>query len=296
MGNGPRVSTGSVTGSGSSISVVCGFKPAAVDVINKDGKVALKWNDAMADASGLKSGNIGSAQSVQNGSDIKGSANTNIGIASGTLPTNGALLSTLANAANTTTMTIAVSPDVARNVSVSFKNTNVGASTGNAVSCVITGTFQGVAQTETISFTALELTSTAQNEVATKYGSKPFDTVTACTNPVAQPANWQHGVGIGSKIGLPNPLFGAAVGSVSKITKNAADLSPSAIVDATNNTVNLGTLADGDDFEIVYFNTVSSDTFITTLGITPSFNGFTIGADTSVNVNTNTLYWTAYRG
>lgn len=186
------------------------------------------------------------------GGDIKGSANTDIGIASGTLPTNGALISTLATAANTTTMTIAVSPDVPRNVSVSFKNTNVGASTGNAVSCVVTGTFRGAAQTETISFTALELTSTAQNEVATKYGSKPFDTITSVTNPVAQPANWQHAVGVGSKLGLPTDLFTPAEADVIKLTKNAANLSPSGIVNTTNMTVNFGTLADGDDVMVQY--------------------------------------------
>ena len=186
------------------------------------------------------------------GGDIKGSANTDIGIASGTLPTNGALISTLAAANNTTTMTIAVSPDVPRNISISFKNTVAGASTGNAVTCVITGTFRGAAQTESISFTALELTSTAQNEVATKYGSKPFDTVTSVTNPVAQPTDWQHAVGVGSKLGLPTDLYTPIEADVTKITKNGADLSPSGIVDTTNMTVNLGTLADGADVSIQY--------------------------------------------
>lgn len=184
--------------------------------------------------------------------DIKGSANTNVGIASGTLPTNGALVSSLASANNTTAFTIAASPDVPRNVSISFKNTNAGASTGNAVSVVITGTFRGAAQTETISFTALELTSTTQNEVATKYGSKPFDTVTSITNPTAQPSGWQHSAGIGSKLGLPSDLFTPIEADVTKLTKNGANLSPSSIVDTTNMTVNFGTLADGDEASIQY--------------------------------------------
>ena len=186
------------------------------------------------------------------GGDIKGSETTDVGIAAGTLQTNGNLISTLANAANTTTMTIAVSTDIPRNIGIAFKNTNAGASTGNATGCVITGTFQGAVQTETISFTALELTSTAQNEVATKYGSKPFDNVTAVTNPVAQPANWQHGVGVGSKIGLPvNPANNLEV-DILKLTKNAANLAVTGTYDTTNKTINFGSLADGADIAVLY--------------------------------------------
>ncbi|MFN7930337.1 MAG: hypothetical protein U0Y68_20895 [Blastocatellia bacterium] len=186
------------------------------------------------------------------GGDIKGSANTDVGIASGTLPTNGALLSTLAAANNTTAFTIAAQPDVPRNVSISCKNTNAGASTGNAVDFVIVGTFRGAAQTETISFTALQLTSTAQNEVANKYGSKPFDSITSITPSAAQPANWQHAAGVGSKIGLLVDLLTPATADVIKLTKNAANLSTSGIVDATNMTVNFGTLSDGDDVAVIY--------------------------------------------
>jgi hypothetical protein len=189
---------------------------------------------------------------VPGGGDIKGSVTTDVGIAAGTLQTNGSLISSLADAEVTTTMTIAVNPDVGRNISVSFKNTVAGASTGNATGCVITGTFRGAAQTETISFTALELTSTAQNEVATKYGSKPFDTVTSVTNPVAQPASWQHAVGIGSKIGLPVDPANNVEADLIKLTKNAADLAITGLYDATNKTVNFGTLADGADISILY--------------------------------------------
>lgn len=186
------------------------------------------------------------------GGDVKGSANTDVGIASGTLPTNGALLSNLAAANNTTAFTLALQPDFPRNISISFKNINAGASTGNAVDVVIVGTWRGAAQTETISFTALELTSTAQNEVATKYGSKPFSTITSITPSAAQPANWQHGAGPGSKIGLPTDLTTPVEADVVKITKNAANLAVTGLVDTTNMTVNVGALTDGDDVSIMY--------------------------------------------
>ena len=58
--------------------------------------------------------------------------------------------------------------------------------------------------------------------------------------------------GPGSKFGLYNTLKTNSSGDVKKVTKNAADLAPGAIVDTTNLTVNLGTLADGDDFLLVY--------------------------------------------
>jgi hypothetical protein len=290
-----RMWTGEVTATGSTIQVQTGFRPAAVEVINKDGLVAMRWNRQMGEGKGYKSGsNSSSARREFSGGDIKGSVTVDVGIASGTLPTNGALLSTLASAANTTNFTIAVSPDRGRNVSISFKNTNVGASTGNAVSCVITGTWRGAAQTETISFTQLELTSTAQNEVATKFGSKPFDTVTSITLPVAQPANWQHAAGVGSKIGLPENLKTPIEADVQKITKNAANLAVTGLVDTTNMTVNLGTLSDGDDFEIVYLVAAGTSSFVSTLGISTGYNSLSIGADTDLNVNGNTLYVTAW--
>lgn len=183
--------------------------------------------------------------------DIKGSVTVDVPIASGALPTNGQLLSTLADAANTTAFTIALQPDIPRNVGVSFKNTVAGASTGNATSVVIVGLFRGAAQTETISFTALELTSTAQNEVATKYGSKPFDSITSATPSAAQPASWQHALGPGSKLGLPVSTDASAEADIVKLFKNAADLAKTGLY-STNETVNFGTLADGDDISMIY--------------------------------------------
>jgi hypothetical protein len=183
--------------------------------------------------------------------DIKGSVSADVGIASGTLPTNGQLWSTLAAADNTTAFTIALQPDLPRNVSISLKNTVAGASTGNAVTFTIVGTFRGAAQTDTISFTALELTSTAQNEVATKHSAKPFDSITSITPSAAQPTSWQHAAGPGSKIGLPSPTATNLEADLVKLTKNAANLASTGLY-STNQTVDFGVLADGDDIVIEY--------------------------------------------
>lgn len=224
---------------------------AAIDTKSgvADGGYSFKYNIATGKIQVFRG--AGAPIFVYSQADIKGSKTTDVGIASGALQTNGNLISTLADAANTTAMTIALQPDISRNIGIAFKNTNVGASTGNAVGCVITGLFRGVAQSETISFTALELTSTAQNEVATKYGVKPFDSITSITNPVAQPSGWQHGVGPGSKLGLPIPSATNAEADILKLFKNAADLAITGLY-STNQTINFGTLADADDISVEY--------------------------------------------
>lgn len=216
-----------------------------------DGPYKLKWNRATGKLQVFRSGGSPIEAYSPGGGDIKGSKTTDVGIASGALQTNGQLLSTLADAANTTAFTIALQPDVGRNIGIAFKNTVAGASTGNATSVVIVGLFRGAAQTETISFTALELTSTAQNEVATKYGVKPFDSITSITPSAAQPASWQHAAGPGSKIGLPTATATNAEADLIKLTKNGADLAITGLY-STNQTVNFGTLADGDDIMIEY--------------------------------------------
>jgi hypothetical protein len=198
----------------------------------------------------FRTGGAGAVNYAQG--DIKGSVTVDVPIASGSLPTNGQLLSTLAAANNTTAFTIALQPDIARNVGVSLKNLVAGASTGNAASYVIVGTFRGAAQTETITFSALELTSTAQNEVATKYGSKPFDSITSVTPSAAQPASWSHALGPGSKLGLPVDPTNNLEADIIHLFKNAADLAKTGLYSTANKTVNFGTLADGDDIAVEY--------------------------------------------
>lgn len=224
---------------------------AAIDTKSgvADGGYSFKYNAATGKLQVFRG--AGAPIFVYTQGDIKGSVSADVGIASGTLPTNGQLWSTLADAANTTAFTIALQPDMARNVSISLKNTVAGASTGNAVSFAIVGVFRGVAQTDTVSFTALELTSTAQNEVATKHGVKPFDSITSITPSAAQPASWQHAAGPGSKLGLPVPSATNAEADLLKLTKTGANLAITGLY-STNQTVDFGILADGDDIAIEY--------------------------------------------
>lgn len=216
-----------------------------------DGGYKFKYNPATGKMQAFRG--AGSTLGTFTQGDIKGSVSADVGIASGALPTNGQLWSTLADAATLTAFTIALQPDFARNVSISLKNTVAGASTGNAVTFAIVGTFRGAAQTDSISFTALDLTSTAQNEVATKHGVKPFDSITSITPSAAQPASWQHAAGPGSKLGLPNPTATNAEVDLIKLTKNGANLAITGLY-STNQTVDFGVLADGDDIVIEFAN------------------------------------------
>jgi hypothetical protein len=216
-----------------------------------DGGYKFKYNVATGKLQVFRGAGV--PISVYAESDIKGSANTDA-VGAGayiTIPTNGALISSLAAADNTTAFTIALQPDIPRNVSILIKDATGGNTDGLAASYVIVGTFRGAAQTETISFTVLNLTTMSNGNIAIKYGSKPFDSITSITPSAAQPTGFQHGVGPGSKLGLPTATATNAEADLVKLTKNAADLAVTGLY-STNQTVNFGTLADGDDVSVEY--------------------------------------------
>lgn len=216
-----------------------------------DGGYRYKYNPATGKLQVFRG--AGSPIQVYAESDIKGSANTDA-VGAGayiTIPTNGNLISSLAAADNTTAFTIALQPDVPRNVCILVKDATGGSVDGNAADYVIVGTFRGAAQTETISFSAANVATMGNGNIAAKYGSKPFDSITSITPSAAQPTGFQHGVGPGSKIGLPTPTATNAEADIVKLTKNAADLAKTGLY-STNQTVNFGTLADGDDVSVEF--------------------------------------------
>ncbi|MBU7006306.1 hypothetical protein [Phosphitispora fastidiosa] len=194
---------------------------------------------------------------VHAGADIKGSANTDSENADAdALPTNGALVgaeTAVADAAYAFPAT--ANPDMGRNVCIVFHNDSGGPLNlfEGVMTFTVTGTYRGAAQTEDITFTS----DAGNKAMATakyryKYGVKQFDTVTDVTVDNICDNAIKIAVGIGSKIGLPTDLKTPSEADVVKITKNAADLAVAGTVDVTNMTVNLGALADNDDFEIVY--------------------------------------------
>lgn len=190
-------------------------------------------------------------------SDLKGSANTDHSDADqASLPTNGAAVSAeAAVAAGAYAHGALTSPDVSRNVCIVIHNDSGGALNlyEGAMKFTVTGTLNGVAQTEDIT-----ITSTAGNKAVAntkyryKYGLKPFTTVTNVVVDHVCDDGLKIAAGLGSKIGLPNALATGVEENVLSISKNAAYLAATGIVDTTYNTVNFGTLTDGDDVEVVY--------------------------------------------
>lgn len=219
-----------------------------------DGPFRFKFNGATGKLQVFRGG--GPPIVVYAESDIKGSANTDA-VGAGnyiTIPTNGNLISTLAAADNTTAFTIALQPDIPRNVGILVKDATGGSVDGNAADYVIVGTFRGAAQTETVSFSAANVATMGNGNIAAKYGVKPFDSITSITPSAAQPTGFQHGVGPGSKLGLPSATATNTEADIIKLTKNAADLSKTGLY-STNQTVNFGVLADGDDISVEFSST-----------------------------------------
>ncbi len=191
------------------------------------------------------------------GKDIKGSANTDASDTDQAAePTNGhAVAAMAAVAAGAWAHGALTNPDLGRNVCIVIQNDSGGALNlyEGAMKFTVTGTWRGAAQTEDIT-----ITSTAENKAVAntkfryKYGSKPFDAVTNITVDHVPDDALKIGAGLGSKIGIPTDLLTPAAADVVKLTKSAADLATTGIIDTTNMTVNFGVMADNADINIVY--------------------------------------------
>lgn len=198
--------------------------------------------------------------------DIKGATNlagTEGNADQNAAPVNSILLKALATfTALAGTATPTTQPGVPRNVVITIANDSGGSLNlyEGKTTFTITGTnVRGTAMTETV-----ELTSTSGNKAIanTKFrfvqGVKAFASVTSVTWDNAPDGGLKLSLGIGTRFGLPMPLQAGVYGDVLKVTVNAANVAPSATVanaggvDTTNNTVNSGTIADGDDVFIEY--------------------------------------------
>lgn len=203
---------------------------------------------------------------VPGGGDIKGGTNpagTEGNADQNAAPTNSALMLALTTFTSLAgTMTPTTQPDVPRNVMITIANDSGGALDlfEGVTTFLITGTdFNGYAQTESVT-----LTSTAGNKSVanTKFryvqGVKPFKTVSSVAITNSPAGSLKGSLGVGTRIGLPQPLLTPIYTDVDSITVNAASVTPSATttsaggVDTTNNAINTGTIADNSDVAIVY--------------------------------------------
>jgi hypothetical protein len=134
--------------------------------------------------------------------------------------------------------------DVPRNVIVTYKNASGGPLNlyegTNAI--VITGTFRGAAQTETISWVSTSGNkAVADGKFRWNAGVKPFDSITSVTMDHPGDNVLQVGIGLGRLLGYPVDGNAGTSADFIKATVNGADVAIAA-VSTTNKTVDLGAL------------------------------------------------------
>jgi len=142
------------------------------------------------------------------------------------------------------TCTIAAQPDVPRNVTITITDANTSITAFQITVAGIDGKGRSVSEVFTF---AGGLTQT---------GNIAFATITSVTvdSITGADAGDVLDVGIGSKLGLSNPIY--LTGDVYKVKKNNADwASANYTVNATYDTVDVstgGAIVGGDDFTIYY--------------------------------------------
>lgn len=234
------------------LSHIMGLVPIGANAI---GAVLQPMWDTVNKKLVISAGGGGLVTYVPGGGDIKGSENTNsVDTDQAAKPTNADYIDTLhAVAAGAWAYSEDLEPDVARNVVILLKADAGGSTVPATLSFLVTGTFRGEAQSDTITFSFAD-TTLAASQHRYKYGVKPFDTITNVvpTGITAGQNDLLIGVGLGSLLGLPQDPATGTDADMIKITKNGADLAVAGLTSFTNNTVNLGSMADAADVSIQY--------------------------------------------
>lgn len=198
------------------------------------------------------------------GGDVKGATNpagTEGNADQAAAPVNAGLLKAATAVATLAgTITPTAQPAIPRNVVITVTNDSGGALDlfEGTTTFTITGTdFDGAAQTETVTLVSTSGNkSVADAKFRYVQGVKAFRTVTSVTYTNAPASTLKLGLGVGTRIGLPAALETATYTDVLGVSVDAVPKTISATVanaggvDTTNNTVNVGTIADGADIGI----------------------------------------------
>lgn len=146
--------------------------------------------------------------------------------------------------------------DFPRNVAIVITNDSGGplSMEEGVFSATVTGFFRGVAQTDVITHTF----GAGDKTIATanfrwKFGVKPFEKITdvVVAGLTANQNGLKLGVGLGRLIGVPANTANELVADFVKVVKAGANVVPTAYSTA-NKTLDLGAIADNDDFDIWY--------------------------------------------
>lgn len=159
---------------------------------------------------------------------------------------------------------ISAQPAFGRNAVITLKNDSGGNFTlfTGTTAFTVTGKYRGQTQTETINLvlTGGQVTLAHGPNYRAVAGVKPFDSITSVTIDATSLAGLIANSAGGLKIGVgPGVLFGFPVAPQTGADADILDFSVNAVartiagnMDYTNQTFNVGTIADGDDVAIVY--------------------------------------------
>lgn len=171
-------------------------------------------------------------------------------------PVNAALIANEATfTAMAGTVTVAVQPDVARNLIIVIHNDSGGPLSlyEGVTSFTIVGEFRGKTQTEVIT-----ITSTGANKAVadTKYrfkaGVKPFEKITSITYVNGAAATIKCSVAPGALLGVYSDVLEGNSANILKLGLNGTPQAVTSAYSNANKTLTVGTLADGDNVVATY--------------------------------------------
>lgn len=152
-------------------------------------------------------------------------------------------------------LSLAKQTDVPRGIMVGFYNDSGGPLDlfeGDAV-FIVTGTFRGAAQVDTITYTSTAGNkSIANTKYRYEFGVKPFDTITTIELDAGTPNNAiKVGAGLSPLIGILNALETPAEADIKSIQINRAVVAVAGTYSGANQTINIGVFADDNIGTIV---------------------------------------------
>lgn len=330
-----NMASDTVEGTGSAINVLCGFKPKAVWVYNVDGECSLFWNESMADAYGYKhlstaSGSLASESSHTHAAGTLANAASNL--SPRYQPFHAAAKPTIALTHNADPVVNLSANPLYIVEAYGIATANVGAlqsncaATASVSGSTADGTVHGTSATPRFYVTHNATPSGVQIYVNESSSDRlefvsPTSTNAYIIMPFESIANVPPGFAVAVKVyhsataATGKPLYfddnGAADAQLAFVdagasggTIPAADVTIigptyAGLTSAENGTAAAqsisGSTAAGSAHTHAFTGTVGDAVLLTSNGITPLFNGFTIGADTDINVAAETINWVAIK-
>ena len=332
---GPHSAQGELEGTGSAITVECGFKPSCVELINVDGEVrAIHFNSMAADSAykllGISGGTIGAGTAHSHTAGTLANATSavtaqyDVDVAAVTKPTIALTHNAdpVANLAAAALYAIEASGNSITNQifleSTTDGNASIWGETANGVAGVAASCRFWVTDSDTPSGVQIYVNESSSDQLefvsptgADGYIIMPFEAAAGGLPGAAIAVTVHHNASAADGKALYFDDNGAADAQLAFNdagttggTIPAADVAiilPSYIADAAASAGQAAaqTISGSTATEAAHTHTYTGGSgetaFITSDGITLGNNGFIIGADSDINVSAETINWIAFR-